>query len=293
MRLIITGGTGSLGRAILRQQELLKQNGITRIRILSRGEEKQVQVERAYRGEIPLDCYLADVTDRERMRFAIKDADFIIHAAAQKHIDKFELDIPTGHRTNILGTQYVGEAFLDAKNAKSGIFVSTDKACLPITSYGVSKLAAENLWLWHNTFQNTVKFGIARYGNIINSSGSVIQTWTDMARRKQQLKITDPECTRFFMLVSDGAKFVLNNLFANTAKLNVPPMKSIEMVRAAKLIWESYNSEKFQYDIIGMRSVEKKHEVLTDQGLSSDSAERLTDGEFKEMYKQSLDLSQM
>jgi UDP-N-acetylglucosamine 4,6-dehydratase len=285
LRLVITGVTGSLGSALIRQQDVLKKNGIEKIIGISRSEKAQVELARSYSGDIPLDCYLGDVTDKDRIAFALREAHYVIHAAAAKHIDKFELDVKTGHKTNILGTQNVADAFLESRNAVSGVLVSTDKAADPITAYGVSKLAAENLWAWYNTFQKRIKFGITRYGNVFGSNGSVIETWSRMSRKKIPLKITDPECTRFFMLVEDGARFVLNSLFHGLDGLSIPRMRAAKMVDVARVIWQYHGNQPMEFEQVGMRSVEKVHEILESGGLSSEKAARLYDDEIREMYE--------
>lgn len=288
MILTITGGTGSLGKALLSIHESLYQMGIRRIRILSRDEQKQVFLQRTYNGCIPLDCFLADVTDYDRMLFGLKDSDYVIHAAAQKHIEKFETDVKTGYKTNIIGTQNVAQAFLHSKNAKGAVLASTDKAALPITTYGISKLAAERVWLWHNTFQKDIAFRVARYGNILGSRGSVIETWTRQAKEKQKLTVTDTECTRFFMTLNSAARFVLGCLIPGSPQeLNIPRMKGTEMLRLAKIIWNHWNpNEAFAYEELGMRSIEKVHEILEEEGLNSSEVEQFTDEELEEMYRE-------
>lgn len=286
MRLVVTGGSGSIGRAILSNQDLLKEYGAKRLRIISRDEQKQVYISRNYAGEIPLDCYLGDVSDRERMHFALEDADFVIHAAAQKHIEKFELDVKTGYKTNILGTENVAQAFLRSTTGKRAIFVSTDKAALPITSYGISKLAAEHIWLWHNSFQKKKNYSVARYGNVFGSRGSVIETWTAQAKRKSPLTITDTSCTRFFMTVDSAAKFVLKSLFESKNERCIPEMKATKMIRLAETIWHHWNpGSAFEFKETGYRSLEKSHELLIDGGLSSDKAPQLEAAELSSMYQ--------
>lgn len=282
--LIISGITGSLGKAILKHQNILQAHGITKIRGISRDEQKQVSLQRDYGGLLPLDCYLGDVTDSHRMMFALKDADYVVHAAAQKHIDKFELDVPMGYKTNIRGAESVADGFLNSKNAKKAIFVSTDKAALPITSYGISKLAAEHLWLWNNTYQKQILFKVARYGNIFASRGSVIELWSKLAKEGKSLPITNPECTRFFMPVEEAAEFVLHTLFDDQSGLRIPKMKSIEMVKVADLIWREYQNSPLQHHEIGMRSIEKVHEILDAGGLSSADAERFSEEELRALY---------
>lgn len=283
--LVITGGSGSLGRAILANQDLLNKFDIHRIRIISRDEQKQVYITRNYTGKIPLDCYLGDVSDLERMNFALNDADYVIHAAAQKHIEKFELDVKTGYRNNILGTENVAQGFLRSKNGKKALFVSTDKAALPITSYGVSKLAAEHIWLWHNTFQKQKRYMFTRSGNVFGSRGSVVETWTAQAKRGSALSITDSGCTRFFMTIDATAKFVLSTLFLSEKDKNIPDCKGARMIRVANTIWNHWNPTKpLEIKQIGYRSIEKPHEILIENGPTSEIVEQLSDEELKALY---------
>lgn len=287
MILVITGGTGSLGKAIIAEQELLMNHGISKIRVISRDEQKQMTLQRSYEGSIPLDCYLGDVSDSERMLFALKDSHFVIHAAAQKHIDKFESDIPTGYKTNIQGTQNVANSFLSSKNAISGLLISTDKAVLPITSYGVSKLAAQNIWLWHNSFQKEIKYGVALYGNIFGSRGSVIETWTKLASEFKPLPLTDLQCTRFFMEIQDAAKFVIQKLFRNNCEVQIPKMKACKMKDLAEVIWQHFNhKDDCLFKDLGLRGKEKIHEILSIDGLGSSEVEQFTKSELNEMYKE-------
>lgn len=286
MILAVTGGSGSLGRAILEEQERLASHGIKKIRILSRDEQKQVYITRNYKGSIPLDCYLADVSDKERMSFALNDANYVIHAAAQKHIEKFELDVKTGYKTNIHGTENVAQGFLHSKEGRRALFVSTDKAAVPITAYGVSKLAAEHIWCWHNSFQKQKKFLFTRSGNVFGSRGSVIETWTALSKRGAPLPITDPSCTRFFMTIKETAEFVIHTLFFSNEEKNIPSCKGTKMLRLAEIIWKHWNPEKpFEFKDVGYRSIEKQHEILLESGQSSNEVEQFTDKELKALYE--------
>lgn len=286
MILAITGVSGSLGQAILRQQGLLKELSITKIIGLSRDEQKQVSLQRSYKGDIPLRLYLADVTDKERMQFALKEAAYVIHAAAQKHIDKFELDVKTGYRTNIIGTQNVADAFMESRQAKSGVLVSTDKAALPITSYGVSKLAAEHLWRWHNAHQSRVDLGVVRYGNVLGSRGSVIEQWTKLAQEGKPLPITSLECTRFFMEVDEAAQFVIRSLHSHFRGVNIPSMKSAYMSDVARVIWKHWQkNDNCPLEVIGTRGVEKLHEILDVERESSLDAEKWNITDLERVYE--------
>lgn len=284
MILASVGGSGSLGNAILRQQDVLKEMGITKIRILSRDDQKHVKILRTYTGEIPLDCYIADITDRERMKFALRDVDYCIHAAALKHVDRFELDIPTGYESNIKGTENVAHGFMNSSRANAGVFISTDKAADPCTAYGISKLAAEHLWKWHNTYQKMIRMNVARYGNIFGSNGSVIETWTKLAKARKPLPVTDIRCTRFFMSTDSAARFVLSALHKEPG-IYIPKMKSIPMIKVAEFIWNQFNDKEFQYFEVGIREKEKLHEILETGGLSSEKAERLSSEELIELYE--------
>ncbi len=284
--LAITGVTGSLGKAILAEQDFLKAQGITKIIGLSRDEQKQVALQREYAGKIPLRLYLADVTDKERMQFALKHVEYVIHAAAQKHIDKFESDIPTGYRTNITGTQNVAAAFMDSDCAKSGIMVSTDKAVMPVTAYGISKLAAQQLWLWHNVYQKKVPMGAVVYGNVYASRGSVIESWTEKAKLGEALPITDMNCTRFFIELSKSAQFVLFCLFNNEKKVHVPEMKAAYMTEVGSSIWKYWQKNKaVSFETIGMRGTEKLDEILVPNGPTSAEVEQFTSKELDSMYR--------
>lgn len=280
--LVIVGGTGSLGTAITEQQDILKENGVTRIRIISRDEVKQDSLEKNYTGDIPLQCFLGDVRNKERMEFALKGADYLISAAALKFIERFELDVMEGMATNYFGSQNVAKAALSNK-LKSAILIGTDKQFLPTTSYGVSKLAATHLWKWFNTFQKETKFGICIWGNVFESRGSVISLWKKLAQEQKPLPITHMEMTRFFITKKAAAKFVLNSLFNNNSSIMIPPMKSTEMLRLSSLINKHYRSQA-GVEIVGLRDPsEKLHEDLGDS--NSWRADRFSDEELLEMIR--------
>lgn len=279
--LVLVGGTGSLGRAILKQQDLLKENKISRIRILSRDEQKQALTEKEYKGDIELQCFLGDIRNLDRMEFGLKDAHYVIHAAALKMVERFELDVDEGYETNINGTRNVLKAFLKSKNAESGILVSTDKACNPINAYGVSKLAAQHVWLWGNTFQHDTELGVCLYGNVYGSRGSVIELWEKLRHQKMPLPITHAEMTRFFISKTDAARFVLKSLFNNKKKIMAPDMKSAEMTRIAELLTTMGLME------VGLRRGEKLHEeiVSSDFSIDSKTAPRFTDSELLGLHQ--------
>jgi len=283
--LVLIGGTGSLGSAILKHQELLKEKGVSRLRIISRDEQKQEHLERHYQGEIELQCFLGDVRNEERMHFALEKADYVIHMAALKMIDRFELDIEEGYETNINGTRNVMRAALEAKTLKSAIFVSTDKACKPINAYGISKLAAERIWLWANSFQKQTKFGVCLYGNVYGSRGSVVELWNKQKNQGElSVPLTDERMTRFFILKRDASRFVLDSLFNNQSKVMIPEMKATkmtELLKAMDLKWHK----------IPIRPGEKLHEDIKTKEIeiNSESAPHYTLEELREMNEAYLD----
>lgn len=261
--LAITGGTGSLGKAILKHQTLLKENGIERIRIISRDEIKQDDLEKSYIGDIELQCILGDVRSRERMEMALSGCQYVIHAAALKIAPKVEYDVAEAVRTNVSGTENVLKSFLQNKDATSGIFVSTDKAVDPVNAYGFSKATAERIWLWGMMFQNQTKLSVCRYGNVFGSRGSIVFHWARAIERDEPMKITDPRMTRFFIRLNDAAEFVLRRLFQNQGgEIYVPKMSSALMMDVGEALC-AVEGKTPDWVKIGLREGEKIHEVLT------------------------------
>lgn len=263
MILSITGGTGSLGASVLNHQEYLKSKGITRIQIISRDEMKQEMLEKAYSGDIEIQCILADIRNKDRIEFAIKNSHFLIHAAALKIVPRIEYDVPEATLTNIQGTENVLRAFLQSTNAISGIMVSTDKAVDPVNAYGFSKAFAERVWLWGMMIQNEVKLSVCRYGNVFGSRGSVLWTWYEAFQKSKPLSMTDPYCTRFFISLHEASLFVLEQLFNNKGgEVVIPYMNSITMNNLGAML-SMMEGKEFNFESTGLREGEKVHEVLT------------------------------
>ena len=288
--MLITGGTGSLGRAILEHQDILKEHGIDRIRIFSRDEQKQDKLEKNYKGEIELQCVLGDVCTQGRLHYSLSEVEYVIHAAAIKIQPKMELDVPTGQRTNIQGTTNVVESILKwnqvGKKCKSAIFCGTDKSCFPVNSYGVSKLAAENVWLWANLVQKDTSFGVTRYGNVYGSAGSVVELWRDQALHFNSLTLTQTDMTRFFITLENASRFVLKCLFDNQKKVMAPVMKGALMTRVAESVLAHHEETSTpSFRSIGIRAGEKVHEQILEDGPSSKEVEQFSDDELQEMYE--------
>lgn len=201
MRLLITGGTGSLGHALTRY---VLEHTDWRVVVLSRDELKQARM----RETIPdprLDFRLGDVRDVGRLKLAFHGVDMVVHAAALKRVDAVAGEPAEVFHTNIFGTRNVLEAAIGCRVGRV-LLVSTDKACYPTNAYGVSKLAAEHLTVSYNTYgvpQGT-RSAVVRYGNVVGSRGSVVHVW----RGQDTLTLTDPRMTRFLITMPDATRLV-------------------------------------------------------------------------------------
>ena len=211
--ILITGGTGSFGNAfvdyILRNKFPLKK-----IVILSRDEFKQFKMSKdlikyKYEG---LRFFLGDIRDKDRIKTAFRNIDFIIHAAALKQVPAAEYNPIEFIKTNILGSQNIVEAALDSEVSKV-IALSTDKACSPINLYGATKLCADKLFISSNNIKGdrNLSLSVVRYGNVLNSRGSVVPEFYNQ-KKKGTLYITDKNMTRFNIFLEDAVKMVLWSL---------------------------------------------------------------------------------
>tara|TARA_B100000963_G_scaffold285375_1_gene254291 strand:+ start:4550 stop:5545 length:996 start_codon:yes stop_codon:yes gene_type:complete len=262
--ILITGGTGSLGRVLTRQ--ILKENSNTRIVIYSRDEQKQFIMAQ----EFPIQKYpnlrffIGDVRDFERLKRAMFGIEYVIHAAAMKHVHIAEYNPDECIKTNIGGAENVVKACLET-NVKRVVALSTDKACAPINLYGATKLTSDKLFIAANNFSGShdIKFSVVRYGNVMGSNGSVIPFFAKK-RLSGTLPITDPNMTRFNITLSQGVDIVLFALEnAWGGELFVPKIPSFKITDLADAIGPNCKKE-----IVGIRPGEKIHEEMI---TSSDS----------------------
>ena len=268
--LLITGGTGSFGEAVLKRFLATK---IKEIRIFSRDEKKQEDMRLKYKSD-KLKFYIGDIRDLASIENASYGVDFIFHAAALKQVPSCEFFPLEAVKTNIIGTQNLIDAACK-NNVKKVIVLSTDKAVYPVNSMGISKAMAEKVVIARSRVSskaNTI-FCCTRYGNVIGSRGSVIPLFIDQIKSKNSITITDPQMTRFLMTLDESVELVLfafKNAKQGDIFIQKSPSSNIQnLVIAIKEIFNS-NSE---IKIIGTRHGEKLYETL----ISREEMSRATD----------------
>ncbi len=262
---LITGGTGSLGKALTKY--LLNHTKVRRVAIFSRDELKQSNMRIELGDDVRLRWFLGDIRDIERLKRAFHDVDFVIHAAALKQVDTGEYNPMEFIKTNVLGSQNVIDAAIEAR-VKRIVALSTDKASSPINLYGATKLTADKLFVAANNygFKYGTIFSVVRYGNVMGSRGSVIPYFRDLAEQGKSLPITDLQMTRFWISLEQAVKFVLDSLeMMEGGELYVPRIPSMKIVDLARAV-----SPESELEEIGMRPGEKLHEEM----ISSDDSRR-------------------
>lgn len=256
--ILITGGTGSFGKAATRI--ILESYKPKRLVIFSRDEYKQFEMAQQYpvSRHPSLRYFIGDVRDRERVNRAFTGVDYVIHAAALKHVPIAEYNPFEAIKTNIIGAQNVINAALDRK-VKRIIALSTDKAANPINLYGATKLCSDKLFIDGNVFggREDILFSVVRYGNVMGSRGSVVPFFLK-EREKNVLPITDPAMTRFWIALDDGVRFVLSSFSRMIGgELFVPKMPSARIDELARAIGPTC-----RHEVVGVRPGEKLHEAL-------------------------------
>ena len=257
--LLITGGTGSLGKA-LTDHILKKYPNIRKLIVFSRDEQKQFQMAQEFpAAKFPqIRYFIGDVRDKERLVRAFKDVDYVIHAAAMKHVHLAEYNPDECIKTNVGGAQNVVHACLET-GVERVVALSTDKACAPINLYGATKLTSDKLFIAANNIKgwNPIKFSVVRYGNVMGSNGSVIPFFMNK-REEGILPITDPEMTRFNISLQGGVDMVMHALEnAWGGELFVPKIPSYKIMDVAEAIGPDCEKK-----VIGIRPGEKLHEEM-------------------------------
>ena len=263
--ILITGGTGSLGKE-LTKTILKKWPNIKKLVIYSRDEQKQFQMAQEFpESKYPaIRYFIGDVRDLERLKRAFNGIDYVIHAAAMKHVHIAEYNPDECVKTNIGGADNVIKACFSS-NVSKVVALSTDKACAPINLYGATKLTSDKLFIAANNIKGhqDIKFSVVRYGNVMGSNGSVIPFFMEK-RKDGVLPITDPNMTRFNISLEGGVDMVLHALdSAWGGELSVPKIPSYKILDVAEAI-----GPECEHKICGIRPGEKIHEEMI---TSSDS----------------------
>ena len=257
-KILISGGTGSLGKALL--SEFLKDKNINRIVIYSRDELKQWELQQKYPpSEYPMiRFFLGDIRDYSRLKNALEEIDTVIHAAALKQVPAAEYNPIEFINTNVMGAQNLIRACIDTQ-VKKVVALSTDKAAAPINLYGASKLCSDKLFIAANNIvgKKNLSFSVVRYGNVMGSRGSVIPFFLNQAK-SGILPITDINMTRFNITLSEGVQMVISAIKNSLGgELFVPKIPSLRVTDLAKAIGPTCQTK-----IIGIRPGEKIHEEM-------------------------------
>jgi len=255
--ILITGGTGSFGKRYV--STLLERYKPARLIIYSRDELKQYEMQQKYNGSM-MRYFIGDVRDGDRLKQATRNVDFIIHAAALKHVPAAEYNPMECIKTNIHGAQNVIEAALD-NNVEKVIALSTDKAANPVNLYGATKLASDKLFIAANNIVGSrqTQFAVVRYGNVVGSRGSVVPFFKKLIEDgATELPITDEAMTRFWITLQQGVDFVLKNFQRmQGGELFVPKIPSVRITDLADAMAPGMPTK-----VIGIRPGEKLHEIM-------------------------------
>ncbi|PWB59730.1 MAG: UDP-N-acetylglucosamine 4,6-dehydratase (inverting) [Bradyrhizobiaceae bacterium] len=260
---LVTGGTGSFGRAFVRN--LLAVDPPRRLVVFSRDEQKQESMARELQAASPalfdrLRFFIGDVRDASRLELAMRDVDMVVHAAALKIVPTAEYNPFECILTNVHGAENVVKAALRT-GVKKVVALSTDKAANPINLYGASKLASDKIMVAANNLSGETgpRFSVVRYGNVIGSRGSVVPLFEELARKgAKSLPITDPRMTRFWITIEQGVGFVLSSLAVMAGgEIFVPKIPSMRIVDLARII-----APQLPHQTVGIRPGEKLHEIM-------------------------------
>ncbi|MEM1068860.1 MAG: UDP-N-acetylglucosamine 4,6-dehydratase (inverting) [Planctomycetota bacterium] len=256
---LITGGTGSFGKKCT--EMLLRDHTPKRLVIFSRDEQKHVDMARAHfpPSQFPeLRFFVGDVRDKDRLKRALQGIDYVIHAAAMKHVDIAEYNPQECINTNIGGAENLIDACIDT-GVKQLVALSTDKAAAPVNLYGATKLCSDKLFAAANSLSGTngTRFCAVRYGNVLGSNGSVVPFF-QKKRKEGLLPITSPDMTRFIITLEQGVEFVLNSFERMVGgELFVPKIPSVSIMDIAKAV-----APECKTNVIGVRPGEKMHECM-------------------------------
>lgn len=258
--IFITGGTGSFGKAFVRR--MLTEYKPRRLVIFSRDELKQFEMQQEFPDSKHscLRYFIGDVRDAERLKMAMREIDYVVHAAALKQVPAAEYNPFECIKTNIIGAENVINGAIYNK-VKKVIALSTDKAANPINLYGATKLASDRAFVAANNLSGSTgtRFSVVRYGNVVGSRGSVVPFFQNLISQGcKKLPITDPRMTRFWITLDQGVEFVIRNFDRMAGgEIFIPKIPSMKMTELAKVMMPNC-----EIDVVGIRPGEKLHEVM-------------------------------
>lgn len=288
--LLISGGTGSFGNAVLKR---FLRTDIGEIRIFSRDEKKQDDMRHEYQAKYPdvahkIKFYIGDVRSLESCRSAIPGTDYIFHAAALKQVPSCEFFPMEAVRTNVIGTDNVLTAAIEAK-VKCVICLSTDKAAYPINAMGITKAIEEKVAVAKSRYSGETKIACTRYGNVLCSRGSVVPLWIEQIRNGNPITLTEPSMTRFIMSLDEAVDLVLFAFeHGQNGDILVQKAPACTIQTQAEAVCELFGGKKEEIKVIGIRHGEKMYETL----LTKEEAAKAVDmGDFYRVPADNRDLN--
>ncbi len=262
--LLITGGTGSFGNAVLNR---FLRTDIGEIRIFSRDEKKQDDMRHEYQARMPevatkIKFYIGDVRNKSTLKYAMKGVDYVFHAAALKQVPSCEFFPMEAVKTNVIGTDNTLDAAIDA-GVKCVICLSTDKAAYPINAMGITKAIEEKIAVAKSRYSGDTKICCTRYGNVMCSRGSVIPLWIDQIRHGNPITLTEPNMTRFIMSLEEAVDLVLFAFeHGQNGDILVQKAPACTIQTQAEAVCELFGGKKEDIKVIGIRHGEKMYETL-------------------------------
>lgn len=279
-KILIVGGTGTLGKALLSIIPISSE-----ITVLSREEIKQQQLKRLFP---KVKFVIGDIRDYESLKPHFLGKTTVFHLAAMKHVDVAEENPEEAIKINLLGSLNVAKACIES-NVGYCAFSSTDKAVLPINTYGMCKGVSEKYYFHLNKTQDITRFSVFRWGNVLGSRGSVLHSFLESLKTKKEVNITDARMTRFWVDIKDVARFILDRYEdAPKDEALIPPMKASRVIKLAELCARSLGLNNYKINYTGIRPGEKIHECLRSEHdfcVRSDTIEHYSDEEILEMIE--------
>lgn len=256
--ILITGGTGSWGYELVRQ---LLTYDPKEIRILSRNESNQFTMKQEFSSNPKLKFYIGDIKEKDSLLYACKNAEYVFHLAALKHVPVCEDQPMEALKSNVIGTQNVIDVAI-ACGVKDVVYISTDKASNPSNFYGLSKAMGEKLIIHANTLNSGTKFVCIRGGNVLGTNGSVIHVFKRQIQEQKKIGITDPNMTRFFLTVQEAIQLVFKAVSESVGgEIFVMKMPACRILDLAEILIDE-SGEHVDIEITGIRPGEKIHELL-------------------------------